>query len=105
MRVGCCLLGIQSVSHWVDIKLSISTFTEAGCIPFSVLVVCLRVRSYPLPGSRLLLVLTMASLCVDAEQRNKMQRAGAPAARALNEGLRRFHNKLVESACLLVFFT
>ena len=45
----------------------------------------------------LLLLLTMASLCVDAEQRNKMQRAGALAARASNELSRRFHNsQLIE---------
>ena len=89
VRVGCCLPGIQSVSHghWVDIKLSIICMVQVlrlavfhfqfGCVSESEELSVTRVR--------LLLLLTMASLCVDAEQRNKMQRAGALAARASNE--------------------
>ena len=49
---------------------------------------CVSERERELSVTRvrlLLLLLTMASLCVDAEQRNKMQRAGALAARASNE--------------------
>ena len=51
---------------------------------------------------RLLLLLTMASLCVDAEQRNKMQRAGAPAVELQTNFREDFtiHNKLVERAYL-----
>ena len=49
-----------------------------------------------------LLLLTMASLCVDAEQRNKMQRAGAPAVELQTNFREDFtiHNKLVERAYL-----
>ena len=52
---------------------------QFGCVSESEELSVTRVR---------LLLLTMASLCVDAEQRNKMQRAGAPAARASSESSR-----------------
>ena len=90
VRVGCCLPGIQSVSHghWVDIKLSIICMVQVlrlAVFHFQFRCVSERERVIRYPGPELLLLLTMASLCVDAEQRNKMQRAGALAARASNE--------------------
>ena len=87
----------------MDIKLSIymyGTSTETRCIPFSVSL-CVGERELSVTRVRLLL-LTMASLCVDAEQRNKMQRAGAPAVELQTNFREDFtiHNKLVERAYL-----